>query len=135
MKTVTKYESIDGALFDTADDAARRDALEIRLASLEAPLGPRCESGQRKRHAPDVYRAFRVGLVEIAREWHPREPVFQHDPMQIHPFSFAGRYLDDAGPPQLRRRWGRLMCMTDDGVEYEQPFYALHPGKFEGVTL
>ena len=131
MQAVTKFQAIDGAIFDTAREAAARDALETRLAELEAPLGPRVGYGERKRHAFDVYRAFRTGLVMLARELHPREAIFQHDPMSIHPFSFAGRFLDDAGPLPLNRRWARLMCITDDGTEYEQPYFALNPGKFE----
>jgi hypothetical protein len=70
--------------------------------------------------------------LACATAQYPSEAIFAHDAMEIHPFSYAGRFLDDAGGP-LRRVWSRFMC-HHDGWMYEQPYFALNPDKFEGSS-
>ena len=71
-------------------------------------------------------------MIELCRELYPTEPVFQNDPMAIHPMSFAGRFLDD-NPSPVGRIWHRFACSAD-GFMYEQPYYALNPDQFKGET-
>ena len=131
MKSITKFQASDGALFDTESEARARDALQIRLAEIEQPLGPRVErSGLRRIHKVVVFQGLKRSLMAICRELYPKDAVFQADPLSVHPFSYAGRLVCDGGPTILAQAWNRLMCITEDGVEYEQPYFALNPERW-----
>lgn len=129
MKTITKFEADDGTLWDEADKAEARDQLVRRLREIEAPLGPRvARQHERARHPLEVVHTFKRRLVELCAEQFPTQAIFQGDPLTIHPFSIAGRIVDDSGPAVLNHVWQRLMCIAPDGYEYEQPYFALNPG-------
>ena len=132
-KALIKYQAADGCLFDDQESAERRDKLCARLRELEDFLGPRVNGANlRRKHSPQTLRTFRERLVNICRELFPTEAVFKHDAQEIHPMSFAGRFIDDAGPRVLGMTWQRLACIDADGFEYEQPFFALNPDKWAG---
>ena len=130
MRAITKFVSIDGAEFDTQRAAEDRDALVLRCREIAAMIGPHpYRSGERVKHPKlDEYRAAVVGLY---RDLFPRAAIFQQPAKEIHPFSFAGRFLYDCAPRPVSDLWHRLMCVGDDGYEYEQPFFALNPDKFK----
>jgi hypothetical protein len=128
---VTKYIAADGTQWDDESLAMKRDQLDAEVRAIEATL-PKPPNNPDDRLAvdPDVFKAAKTAVVELCRREYPREAIFQHDPMEIHPFSFAGRLLDDVGGP-LRRVWWRFMCYRD-GWMHEQPYWAQNPGKFTG---
>lgn len=128
---VTKFIATDGTQWNNEADALRRDALDAEVRAIEATLPePPKDSDVRLPVDPDVFKAAKTAVVELCRREFPREAIFQHDPMEIHPFSFAGRFLDDNNGP-LRRIWSRFMCHSN-GWMYEQPYFANNPGKFTG---
>lgn len=131
MKVLTKYQAADGTLFDHRDDAEDRDRLCDRVAELQRVLAPHPDDSHQRVHQPHV-EAYRTALVLLCRELFPREPVFQHEPSEIHPMSYAGRFLSEAAPAVVNTAWFRLMC-TDlaTGFEYEQPFFALNTDKWQ----
>ena len=126
----TVYVACDGSRWDTENKAITRDNIDAAVAAIEATLPARpTDSHDRVAVDPETFKAAKVAAVELCRAAFQKEPIFQHDPMEIHPFSYAGRFLDDVGGP-LRRVWGLFMCHRD-GWLYEQPFFALHPDQFE----
>lgn len=133
MRIITKYEANDGALFDEPAKAGQRDALISRcnVINLMLPEPPE-RSSQRVLHDKKALIEFRRAVVMLCREMFPKDTCFQHPPQDIHPLSYyAGRLVSEAGPACLNRLWYRLCCM-DGGYEYQQPFYAINPDKFEG---
>ena len=68
----------------------------------------------------------------LCRELWPNEPVFQHQPDEIHPMSYAARFLSEAahGDPIWRHLWFRFACM-DGTYEYEQIYWAEHTALWE----
>ena len=128
MKAITKFVSIDGAEFNTTGEAEARDALVLRCQNIEDMLGSHPGSDERVRHPRlDEYRET---VVALCREMFPRERIFTHPAKEIHPFSWAGRFLDECAPKTVNHLWWRLMCVGADGYEYEQPYFASHPEEF-----
>lgn len=129
------YEAEDGARFDTLERARGHDALCAAVADAVAPLRPVPEGdfGNERRgyvqQDPGVVRAVKVRLVGIAAGlgmgWFAERLKEAAD---IHPMSYAGRYMDDGAPQPLRLAWWRLTRIDDRGREWEQPF-ALNPDK------
>ncbi len=130
MKPITVFVADDGTRFNTADAAIAHERLCVRCREIEALLGPHpTDSGERIKH-PRL-AAYREAVVTLCCELFPRESVFTHPAAAIHPFSYAARFLSDAAPSPVSHLWYRLMCVGDDGYEYEQPFFALHPDEFK----
>lgn len=127
MKTITKYQATDGSEWLNMVDCARRDLLDMKVKTLESELGPAVKEGRRKID-PAVFARVKTDTVDICRKEWPTEPVFQHDAAEIHPMSYAGRFLSEVGGP-LNRLWWRFSCINGEW-EYEQPYYALNPDKF-----
>jgi hypothetical protein len=128
-KAHTVYIATDGSQWDNENQAIVRDTLDAAVAAIEATLPP-LPRDPHARVAVDVeaFKAAKTAVVELCRALYPREAVFQHDPMEIHPFSYAGRLLNEAGGP-LDRVWRMFMCYRD-GWLYEQPYYASNPEKW-----
>lgn len=135
VEAITKYRAGDGSEWDTADDAEKRDRLNSEVASIEAMLGAGINSPDRRRqHNASVLSGAKQMTVLLCRREFPDQSVFQHEPSEIHPMSFAGRFLDDNGGP-LRRVWWRFQCIDEEGREYEQPYYAINPHRWTGETI
>lgn len=131
-KEVILFVTDDGREFHDREDAKKHDALLKKIQQIQT-LPPRrnIPSGKWIQHPIEQYRKWRIALVKLTMEYLPRLHT-DVDPMKIHPFSSMGRCVNDSGLELLRNEWGRLQCTSDDGREYEQPYYALHPDKAEG---
>lgn len=127
MKTITKYVATDGSEWTSMTDCGKRDLLDMKVKTLEKELGPSVGRGRRKIDVA-AYARVKADTVAICRDEFPREPVFKHEPSEIHPMSYAGRFLSEVGGP-LNRLWWRFSCVNGEW-EYEQPFFALHPEQF-----
>lgn len=126
----TVYIATDGTRWDIEADARKRDALDAEVKAIEATLpSPPRSSYERIAVDPDAFRAAKMAVVGLCRRECPTWDIFNNNPMEIHPFSFAGRLLDEVGGP-LRRVWHLFMCHRD-GWMYEQPYFALNPDKWE----
>ncbi len=134
MLTITKFISTDGSEWNLPEDCQRRDSLDALVRVLESQL-PAAITDSDVRRQLDREAVLRVkrDVVALCRDEFPREAVFKHNADEIHPMSYAGRFLDDIGGP-LRRIWWRFACMSR-AYDYEQPYYALNEGKFEGRTI
>lgn len=124
------WVATDGSLWHKEADARRRDELDAAVRVIEGSLPePPHDSAQRVAVDPGLMALAKQSIVELCRATYPNECVFQHEAHKIHPFSYAGRFLDGVGGP-LRRIWWRFMCYTDGWI-YQQPYFAQNPGQFK----
>ncbi len=128
MKVVTKYVATDGSEWNEKASCEMRDELDAQVRALESRLPAKPECGKRSRIDPAAVAKVKEYVVLLCRQLWPNESVFKHAPADIHPMSYAGRFLDDARGP-ISRIWYRFSCMNGEW-EYDQPFYALNPEKF-----
>ncbi len=133
MRAHTVWIASDGSRWDDQNQAIARDCLDAAVGAIEATLPtPPDDSHKRIALDPDTFKAAKVAVVELCRAAYPNEEVFRRDPLEIEPFSYAGRFLSEVGGP-LSRIWHRFMC-SSDGWMYEQPYFALNPEKFSDVA-
>lgn len=133
MKERTVFVTDDGREFQSRSQAEKHQKLLERLQQIET-LPPRRRDiahGKWIQHPVEQYRKWRMALVKMTKEYFP-DTYPDADPMEIHPHSYMGRVVDDSGPDPLRKQWQRLACTTDDGREFDQPYFALNPDKAEG---
>lgn len=131
MKQVTKYQSEDGAMFDTLEAAEMRDRLVVRCAEIETTFMRPAPTRSDERVRQPRFAEFRDALWALIRERYPKDtPDRPAD--EIHPFSGVGRFICDAAPRCINRLWGRLQSSAD-GWEYEQPYFASNQGRFTGI--
>lgn len=134
MKEVRLFESTDGSRWPTEAKAMERDTLDAKVREWEALIPEPPKHSYERVDAGDHFMAVKEAVVALCRELYPTVEVFKHDAKDIHPMSFAGRFLDDTGGP-LNRIWHRFMCQHG-GFIYEQPYFALNTHKWhEKVEL
>jgi hypothetical protein len=130
VKQIIVYESTDGSRWDHKYQAMQRDTLNTRVEAIERALPKIPSEGKRVAVNIELVRAAKREVVQLCREQFPDERIFKHEPSEdIHPLSYAGRFLDYVGGP-LDRVW-RWFAFERDGWLYSQPFYAMNPDKFE----
>lgn len=128
MRAITVYEATDGTRWDSNTDCITRDTIDAAVRDIEATI-PRVPA--RGRVVADIaaMQAAKIRTVQLCRELWPNEAVFKHPPLEIHPQSYAGRFLSEVGGP-LNRLWFVFSCWDGKWV-YEQPYYAAHPSEFK----
>jgi hypothetical protein len=132
METVVRYQADDGSVWATEDAARKRDTQHAAAEAILRTLVPTpSEFNQRTAVSATEFNRVRTALVELCRREFPREQVFQRQPEDIHPMSYAGRFISGSGWPSLNEAWWWLSCWHD-GYLYQQPFYALNPDKWKG---
>lgn len=138
-KAITMYEAEDGTRFGTLERAEQHDELCRVLEDVMAQLRPVPEGdfGNERRgyvqQDPAAVRAVKVRLVEIAAAL-PHMGWFQErldagEAAEVHPMSYGGRIMSECAPRPLGYAWSRLARIDDRGREWEQPYFALNPGK------
>lgn len=126
MRVITKYQSNDGAQFDSAADAEKRDRLVDRVNSALTLL--KSKPSWFKGYIQQDYfvaKNFKAAIIEMAKTECP-DPIWNEPIDKINPMGWAGRLLDESSPP-LYRAWHRVMCIDEHGREWEQPYYVLNP--------
>jgi hypothetical protein len=140
MKIVTRFESNDGHIWDSEEKAIARDKMieDVKKAMRFLPEPPsECDfanGGGYIDHTASAVFATKSELIELSRpflgEWMER----QTQPLtEIHA-SWFGRLLDGGHEP-LERAWSRMMCITPNGREFGQPYYAEHPDEAKQVCI
>jgi hypothetical protein len=132
MKSITVYVASDGSRWNAQSDALVRDELDRQVKIIESLLPASPRHGERI-FVGVAADQMKEQIVAFCRSLYPSESIFQHPAKEIHPFSYAGRFLSEVDGP-LNRAWLTLACCRD-GWMYSQPFFALHPDKFEGISL
>jgi hypothetical protein len=137
MEAVTVYKAADGSTHATPEAATARDALVAAVADAMALLRTPSDAQQRAMsggahylsHAPAAVVQVRARLLELAARQMPsyartHPHLFRSEVPTLN--NFIGRILDDVSGP-LNDAWGRLMRIGEDGREWEQPYFVLHP--------
>lgn len=123
MKTIIKYEAIDGKIFDSEKECIKYDKIAEKvneyLKDYEDPDNFNIGIGYIQ-HPKHTKNKFVYELLKLANEWWPKEKFVG--------FSYVlGRYIDDSHMRCLNHLMHRYMCMDDKDREFEQPYYVLHP--------
>lgn len=131
MKEVIKHLFVakDGAEFTDKGECQKYEWLISSIEEIMLPLGkrPTLQNCQFFQHSKDVFLSVRDALVCCAAE-ECDHPEWEAKSNTIHQHSILGRILDDRGGP-LRNAWYRLMCFSNDGKEWDQPFFAIEANK------
>ncbi len=143
MKEIIKYVADDGLEFDDRAKCESYEAICARVQSLMSRLPAKPElpgcgfenGGGYVQHDPEVARAVRRGLLEIANEIMPHHWFTQSiEDETVHP-SWPGRMIGEMSERCLSSAWQRFMCMTPDFREYGQPYFASHPQEAKDICL
>lgn len=134
MKKVERFETVDGREFSSETAAESHERLVFRCQGAMARLGEhRPVSGHFVQHSVEDCERTKSDLLSIIRQNPGADsyPVLQKPDREIGMFGILGRILDDGGGP-MWESWARLMCIDfATGKEYEQPYFAKNPDKFE----
>jgi hypothetical protein len=128
VKPITLYECRDGSRWPDVPSAERHEALLERIDGINRMIAwPRVLGATFYRHDISDYQAWRRAIVGLVKEYYPDAmKPWPEDLLLVNPQSYVGRVVSDTGGP-LNDLWYRLMCTTNDGHEYEQPYFATHP--------
>ena len=128
MKTMTVYVSPDGRRFDSIDRCQTYERYLFRAAAVMSSLpSTNLRSDEYIQHDLVSLSAAKRSIVDLCRELYPNEKVFKHDAMEIHPMSFAGRFISENDSP-LNDAWSRFCRINWDNCrEYQQPYFAMNP--------
>lgn len=139
MRTEIRFVARDGAEFRTEGAAVEHEALIAACDYALLPLGVREIEGLRggagyvQHEMADFVEAKRrlLGLLAAAFPTYGYESL---DPATVSPMGSVGRVASEAAAP-LAKAWGRLGCIDAQGREWEQPYFALHPGTGKPVEV
>lgn len=134
MKEITIYQCQDGTEFHEKTEAARYEYMAARLSAIESYyLGVRDEKMLRvrepKRHDISKVQSFKEKICRAAAEYLPKwKKIFIECADGSRHISHAERIISDYNLRMFDRAFFRLSCIDKNtGIEYEQPYYALHP--------
>ena len=129
MKTITKYQSIDGAEWTDPENAKSRDALCEKVDSAMLDLGnvPQAVKDGKGwlQHDLETVNRAKDAILEICRsEGYAKSfEVFKSKGRECQALSVIGRILDADGGP-LNKAWDRFKRTDQMGREHQQCFYA-----------
>jgi hypothetical protein len=133
MKTITKYQSIDGSEWNDAMDALKRDYLCELVRSAMAPLGDTPQDVQNGKgwlqHDLETVNLAKDAILDICRAegFAKNFTAFKSAGRECHSLSIIGRILDDCGGP-LNEAWNRFARIDTQGREHQQPYFAYTNG-------
>lgn len=140
MRTIIKYQADDGTEWAEAEAAHQRDRLiaDVREATAGI-LKPRPETGSFRgyiKQDPARVLQYKAALLRLAQREIPDYVMNEHvaDPSSVSNNSILVRILDEGGTTRpIAQAWWRLQTIDDEGREWEQPYYAINPGKGDQV--
>ena len=143
MKTITKYEAIDGTEFDHENECLKYEKLieRIDLIMHELPKRPEDDGcrfsngGGFIQHDKATLCKARIKILKEVKK-HIKHPWVQQtiDDENVHP-SYVSRLIDDYRIKPLNSAWYRFMCIDKSGREWGQPYFANNPEKGQQIKL
>lgn len=141
MRTVIKYVADDGVEFTSKGKALLRDAQlkEMkRIMSILKPIPDTVSFMNGEGYVQqelDSVSIVKNRLLDMASEISdiPKDVVARAreiDPLK----SIIGRYFDDMNSI-LNGAWYRLCCIDENGREWGQPYYVIHPSNGRRVEI
>ena len=137
IREIVVYEEDDGSCFNQKYDADKYDALYNKVEQLLIPLGNYPRYNERILHLHSTVKSFKYAICMLAADYFDNSYryIFEECAQGSRHISHAERYVDDSNVRCLVKAFNRLACMSEDGFEYEQPYYSLHPSEFNGETI
>ena len=131
--TETVFIADDGRRFRSAFECQHYES-QLREVNAVMSLVPPVEMPHGTyvlRDAETLRSVRRLLWAIVVREYgenYPQWKTWHAD--AVHPSSIVGRVLSDGTAVPLSRAWARLACFDFDlGREYQQPYFAVHPGE------
>ena len=138
IRTVVVYQCEDGTRFNRISDAQKYDKYYNKLHFVEESLlGKRSDDVEEglasMEHPVEKVVAYRKEICRLAGEYIPvYKKMFSECGEGIRHISHAERIVSDSDNQMLNVAFYRLSCINQEtGVEYQQPFFANHPEKWE----
>lgn len=137
MKEVTKYIALDGTKFNTAEDCKEYESIINRVIEINN-LRDNGEVSYCKvaiRQDKEAVKKFKYDFYMLCAEIIPEcKSLFtevavgnRHQSRASHVLSCSSREY-----PILNEISYRLDCIGESGIEYDQPYFALHEDEFRG---
>jgi hypothetical protein len=125
MKTVQRYQTEDGRVFNTEEEAAAHETLVGRVNEITSALGSKSDEIRNGagyvQHDPVITEKIRDSFYKLALE----EQGQSEKDISLH---WLGRYLSDSDS-YLYGMWNRLACIDELGREFDQQFFRNNPHK------
>lgn len=124
VNQITVYE-VAGKRFDDYDKAKEYGVLCDKVDEIMKPLAHEkmgidfCNGKGFIQHDPAVVATVRTAVTKLAKELFPN----------CNADCMLPRWACDSDVYCLYEAFTQLMCITSDGREYGQPYYATHPGE------
>ena len=138
IRTKVVYQCDDGTRFNRILDAQKYDKYYNKLHFVEESLlGERPDDVDKGRtsieHSVEDVIEYRKEICRIAGEYIPEyEKMLNECGEGTRDISHAERIVSDYNVQMLSAAFFRLSCINKEtGIEYQQPFYAIHPEKWE----
>lgn len=137
MREITKYAASDGKEFNTAQECEKYESIINRVVEVNN-LRDNSEVSYCKvaiRQDKEIVKQFKHDFYMLCAEIIPDcKRIFTEVAEGIRHQSHANRILSDYGftHPILADTAFRIDCISDDGVEYDQPYFATHEAEFKG---
>lgn len=133
MKTIQKFKSFCGKIFDTAEECIKYEIISKQvnefLSTIEdsEKYDEGCSFSNGKgyiQHPKDTKNKIEQKLIELSNQWFTKwaeEKPFTN-------FNYVlGRLIDDTNMSCLNKLSYKLMCIDEQGREFGQPYYCSHP--------
>lgn len=137
MKEITKYIASDGTEFNTAQKCKKYESIIDRVVEIDNLKDNSevsyCEVAIRQ--DKEIVKKFKHDFYMLCAEVIPAyKRIFTEVAEGTRHQSHANRIVSDYGCnyPILAHTAYRIDCISDDGVEYDQPYFAIHKEEFEG---
>jgi len=138
IKEITIYETTDRSRFESHREAVEYEKLYERCNKIMAVLRNREDGCAVKQDLHDVKNVLK-NLMSLCSEVIPDfKSTFDKVSRGEAHQSWAARILSDYSSEYrcLYKSFYRFECMNQvSGIEYEQPYYALHESAWEGKVL
>lgn len=137
MKEITKYAASDGTEFNTAQECKKYESIINQVVEIDN-LRDNSEVSYCKvaiRQDKKIVNQFKHDFYMLCAEIIPEYTrIFTEVAEGTRHQSHANRIISDYGYtyPILADIAFRIDCISDDGVEYDQPYFAAHEAEFKG---
>ncbi len=143
MKTITKFQAVDGKEFTDKQECLKYEELIIEVDIImsvlpETPKNDACNfsnGGGFLQHKKRVLRTSKIEILELCKKYIDHHWIQQTiDDCTVDP-SWVARLLSDYNIQPLNNAWYRFSCIDKQSREWGQPYYANNPNEGEQISL
>lgn len=134
------YVALDGTRFDIKNKCLEYENIINDISKIVSNLRDNDEVNSNTAVQQDIeivkksWKQFLSVCANAIPEW---KDWFYQCAEGVRHESHIGRLLDDYSSefPILYGTYFRFQCIDTSGVEYEQPYFSLHPNEFNGKII